>query len=245
MRYDPWVRAIFNPKRYSKEVVTLDWMETDFFLTCTKAYPGKPCFLALDVFAGQKTPAVLTAFRSSNTVTSFIPEGCTGLVQPLDTAVNKTLKSKISELLDEEHDKNPIWTTGQFRLGDRRILMTWVIGEAWDWLHREKKELIVSSFWHVGISLVVDGSQDYELKIKGLEDLVIGDWREGGLDCNLNRLGKTGIGELQWDIAAGGLEGMELLDLQVALDVEKELLRLDNLEEGEYIDIDELALSGE
>lgn len=123
--------------------------------------------------------------------------------------------------------------------------MTWVVGEAWDWLHMEKKELIISSFRHVGISLAVDGWQDSELKIKGLEDLVIRDWREGGLDCNLNRLGKTGIGELQWDIAASGLEGKELLDLQVALDAENELLRLDNLEAGEYIDIDELAVSEE
>lgn len=37
----------------------------------------------------------------------------------------------------------------------------------------------------------------------------------------------------------------ELLDPKVALEAEKELLRLDNFEEGEDIDIDELTLSEE
>lgn len=97
-QYDPQVRAIFNTKGYSNKNVTLEWLEKDLIQSC--AFPNRPRFIALDVFAGQKTTSVLTAFRASKTVTSFIPEGCTGLVQPLDTAVNKTIKAKISELLD-------------------------------------------------------------------------------------------------------------------------------------------------
>lgn len=95
LRYDPRIQAIFNPKGYSNEHITLNWLHTDFLPACSM--PSKPRFLALDVFAGQKSAAVLTAFRASKTVTSFIPEGCTSLVQPLDTAINKTLKAKISD----------------------------------------------------------------------------------------------------------------------------------------------------
>lgn len=127
-RYDPRVRAIFNAKGYSNENVTLEWLEKDLIPSC--AFPNKPRFIALDVFAGQKTTSVLTAFRASKTVTSFIPEGCTALVQPLDTAVNKTIKAKISELLNQEMDKNfEFWESGKFTIGDRRILMTWVVGK--------------------------------------------------------------------------------------------------------------------
>lgn len=127
-RYDPRVRAIFNAKGYSNENVILNWLETDLIPSC--AFPNRPRFVALDVFAGQKTTAVLTAFRESKTITSFIPKGCTGLVQPLDTAVNKTIKAKISELLDREIDQNPeLWESGKFSIGDRRILMTWVVGK--------------------------------------------------------------------------------------------------------------------
>lgn len=41
--------------------------------------------------------------------------------------------------------------------------MTWVIniiGKTWDWLQMEKRELIINSFCHVGISLTIDGSED-------------------------------------------------------------------------------------
>lgn len=59
LRYDSRDRVIFNPKEYSNERVTLDWMETYFFPTWAKAYPGKPCFLVLDVFAGSKKQLLL------------------------------------------------------------------------------------------------------------------------------------------------------------------------------------------
>ncbi|KAH0606088.1 uncharacterized protein H6S33_003749 [Morchella sextelata] len=233
MRYNSRIRAIFNPKGYSNESITLDWLEKD--LIPSSAFPEKPRFLALDVFAGQKTAKVLTAFRHSNTVTSFIPEGYTGLVQPLDTAVNKILKGKISELLDLELDKNrSLWEEGQFTVGDRRILMTWVVAEAWDWLHQERKELIVKSFRQVGISLAIDGSEDSEIKVKGLDNLEIGDWSEGGLDCNLNRLGKTGAGELEWNG-----ESELLLDPVVAELAQNQLA---DIIDGEYIDNDDDVL---
>lgn len=43
-------------------------------------------------------------------------------------------------------------------------------------------------------------------------------------------MGKTGIGELQWDTVE------ELLDPKVALDAAQELLRLEHQEAGEYVD---------
>lgn len=82
-------------------------MKIDFF--SAPARPDKPRSIALDVFAGQKTTAVLKAFKDSKTITSFISECCTGLVQPLDTAVNKTLKLKISELIEVKCYKNAMY----------------------------------------------------------------------------------------------------------------------------------------
>lgn len=92
----------------------------------------------------------------------------------------------------------------------------------------------------MGISLTIDGSKDSELRIKGLEGLVIRDWREEGLDCNLDRMGKTERGELKWDHGE-----LDLLDPQVTLEDAKELARLEELDpedEGEYVDIEELDL---
>lgn len=45
----------------------------------------------------------------------------------------------------------------------------------------------MKSFLAVGISSAIDDTEDRELKIIRLEDLMIGDWKEGELDCNLNK----------------------------------------------------------
>lgn len=129
VKQDPRVQCIFNPKGYSNQEVTLDWLATD--LIPSSAFPEKPQFIAPDFFAGQKTAPVLNAFRNSHTITSFISEGCTGLVQPLDTTVNKILKAKINELLDYELDRNPeLRELGRFSVGDRRVCMTWIVEDA-------------------------------------------------------------------------------------------------------------------
>ena len=86
-----------------------------------------PRLLSLDVFAGQKTATVLHTCRTNQIVTAFIPEGCTGLVQPMDTSINKVLKEKISELLDEEVEANPELWENDFSVADRRIIITKVV----------------------------------------------------------------------------------------------------------------------
>ena len=205
--YDKRVRVIFNSKAYSNEEVTLDWIHQDLLPAVTSnGDTSDPRLLSLDVFAGQKTATVLHAFRSNKIVTAFIPEGCTGLVQPMDTSINKVLKEHISLLLDVEAERNPtLWDNAEFSIADRRIVITKVVAEAWDWLHQEKKLLIMRAFQYTGLALQPDGSSDSLLRIKDLSDLVIGNWSlpshtnpTYGLDCNLGAKGKTGAGEIDY-----------------------------------------------
>lgn len=123
----------------------------------------------------------------------------------MDTSINKVLKEKISELLDEEMEKNPVLWDNDFGIADRRIVITKVVAEAWDWLHREKQLLIIRAFQYTGLALQPDGSTDSLLRIKDLPDLTIGDWTipctdnpTYGLDCNLGVRGKTGVGEIDF-----------------------------------------------
>lgn len=208
IRYDKRVRVIFNSKAYSNEKVTLDWIHQDLLPAITAdGNISDPRLLSLDVFAGQKTATVLQTLRENRIVAAFIPEGCTGLVQPMDTSINKVLKEKISCLLDEEAEKNPtLWDTGgDFGIADRRIVITKVVAEAWNWLHEEKKLLITRAFQYTGLALRPDGSSDFLLRIKDHPDLTIGDWTTPqtgnptyGLDCNLGVQGKTGVGEIDY-----------------------------------------------
>lgn len=141
------------------------------------------------IFVGQKTTKVLKVLKALKLISSFVPESCASLVQPLDTRMNKNFKDKVSELINEleELERNPRkWQEGNFTIGDRRILVTHCVGNAWEQPHELRKDVIVKLFRQVGLPLNVDRSEDSKPHVKDLSDLVIGDWKQGGLDSNLN-----------------------------------------------------------
>lgn len=112
-----------------------------------------------------------------NITTSFIPSGCTGYVQVLDVAINKPLKDRISELADLSYEENlQKWENGKYTVGDRRVMLTHWVGQAWRELHKDNGDLIRQTFRKLGLSLTVDGSEDTELKIRDLPNIEVGDW---------------------------------------------------------------------
>lgn len=64
------------------------------------------------------------------------------------------------------------YITGKITAGERRILLTNWVGEAWEELARNK-EMIAQSFKKCGISVAADGSEDSEIHLEGLEDYQI------------------------------------------------------------------------
>ena len=76
------------------------------------------------------------------------------------------------------------------------MLTQWV-GDAWDELHIKYKKTIIETFQRVGLTLNPDGSEDHKLKIKGLDDIKVGDFRRKELDP------ENGLGSLTaLDVAA-------------------------------------------
>ena len=61
------------------------------------------------------------------------------------------------------------YVTGKITAGERRILLTKWVGEAWAEISSQK-EMIVRSFQKTGISLPIDGSGDHLIHIEGIED---------------------------------------------------------------------------
>lgn len=123
------------------------------------------------------------AFRELNITSSFIPSGCTGYVQVLDVAVNKLIKIRIKELSDIHFDTHyDQWNTGKYTVGDRRVLLTQWVGQAWKEFHEENSGTIRRAFRKVGLSLAVDGSEDDELHIEDLPDIEVGDWRHSQIE---------------------------------------------------------------
>jgi len=56
------------------------------------------------------------------------------------------------------------------KVGRRRIMTTWAIGETWEEFCIERRQVIIRSFTAVGLSLPIDGSHDRsQLSLKGVD----------------------------------------------------------------------------
>lgn len=183
-RYDPRVAVLFNPNAYANETILVNWI-TDMLVP---ALPTGPRLLALDVAKFHKTNAVLDTLRSHDIIPAMIPPGCTGLVQPLNVAVNKPLKDLLQELVEdslecyERKSGEDLRESGKSSaVEERRVLVQHCLASAWETFCTNKRELIISSFRKVGLALPIDGSCDEELSIKGIppEELIVGDWHRG------------------------------------------------------------------
>ena len=86
---------------------------------------------------------------------------------------NAPFKSKINAFatqhLQEHLNK---YLHGKFTAGEQRVHFTKWIGEVWAEM-TSKQEMIQRAFRKCGISVAVDGSEDDEIHIEGLEDYTV------------------------------------------------------------------------
>ena len=130
-----------------------------------------PMHLIADVHRAQKTESILKRLeKDCKTEVSFIPGGCTGLIQPVDVVINKPFKERVENLATEHMRENlDAYVKGQITARERRILFTKWVGQAWEEVS-SMKEMVKRSFMKTGITVAVDGSQDNKINIKGLEN---------------------------------------------------------------------------
>lgn len=190
-KYHPGVIVEFNEKAYMNENLFLKYIKC-YLIPALQQHSG-PSLFAFDLCPSHKTPTVLNNLRNHQVMPSLIPAGCTSLVQPLDVSINKPLKERIRDLTDEaiyESENGDIGRFEKWTIGDRRVLTTCCVGDAWYEFCIEKQDLVKRIFRKVGLSLPIDGSADHELDIKGFQQINIGDWKQtAGSDDDNTRVG--------------------------------------------------------
>ncbi|RPB05195.1 hypothetical protein L873DRAFT_1663417, partial [Choiromyces venosus 120613-1] len=174
-QYHPGILVKFNDKVY---------MNNSLFLCYIKNYlipvlSHCPTLFMINLMGSHKTSTVLEKLRSHNITLSLILTGCTSLVQPLDSAINKPFKDLMCEQTDHAiFAAENISSFHKYIVKQWHILITSCVGDVFYKFHEEKSDIIYWVFWKVCLSLLIDGSADSELHIKGFMDLDIGDWRD-------------------------------------------------------------------
>jgi hypothetical protein len=177
-QYHPDITVEINETAYNNEILFQQFLSEELIpvFNKTKAHPEHASLLLLDCARFHKTNEILKQLSDNQIYPSLIPPGCTGLLQPLDTAVNKPFKQYLRDFTDqytfEKEVDNP---TKQWTTSERRIMVTHVVANAWKKFCNEKRELVIKSFMDVGVTLPVDGSCDNNIKIKGMDGIIIGD----------------------------------------------------------------------
>jgi len=144
-----------------------------------QAVGSRPTLFSLDLMGSHKTSTILELFRTNNITPSLIPTRCPSLIQPLDVSINKPFKELIRDITNEKiFELESAAEFEKWTVGDRRVMTTHCVGQAFDQFHSNKSHLISTSFRKFGLSLPIDGSSDHELDIKGFSELEFGEWTE-------------------------------------------------------------------
>lgn len=86
------------------------------------------------MFLGHTTDKVFNILHSLRITTSLIPGGCTGLLQPLDTAINKPFKEFLHDCTDiyiDEREQKLKQNIDSWTTSEKRIMVTYVVADAW------------------------------------------------------------------------------------------------------------------
>ena len=118
-------------------------------------------------YKAQKTNRVKQLLEECSTTPVCVPAGCTGIVQPLDVSFNALIKKSAAH--QHMQDNLDGYLNGNINAGERRVLLTWWVGEAWEEL-ATNEEMVIRSFKKCGISVAVDGSEYFEIHLEGVED---------------------------------------------------------------------------
>ncbi|KAI8416070.1 hypothetical protein FOFC_02379 [Fusarium oxysporum] len=175
-QYAPGIKVIYNDHAYNNEDLMESWLKDDI---PTVKSATEDFLLVMDAATFHLTDRVKEEVRRQLVTPALIPAGCTSLLQPLDTTINRVFKQFYREEMDiyeleEERKGKTQWT-----VSERRIMTTWIVYRAWERIKKEQ-DMIRDSFLRSGITTRPDGSQDHLISINGIENIDFSGWENAG-----------------------------------------------------------------
>ncbi|KAM5344618.1 hypothetical protein ACJ41O_013153 [Fusarium nematophilum] len=157
----------FNKTAYNNEEIFSRWIDQQ--LSKVTSQSEEDFLLVMDAATFHKTEQIKQKLREQNVTLSIIPGGCTSLLQPLDTAINRPFKIWLEEATADFVDRMEEEKGADFKwsVSDKRIMVTHIVSAALQRL-REDPEMIQKSFQQCGISIHPDGSEDSLIRIKDM-----------------------------------------------------------------------------
>jgi hypothetical protein len=178
-RYAPGIMVTYNEHAYNNEELFCDWIKKEL----PEAQSASRDFLlVMDVAAFHVTEDVKSQLKQRNITTALIPPGCTGLLQPLDIAINKVFKGWLREEMELYEAEEARKRKTEWSVSDKRVMTTWIVARAFERL-KNNRDMISKAFLEAGITVRPDGSQDNLIRIKGIDDIDFKGWEEAGDIC--------------------------------------------------------------
>jgi len=149
-RYHPGVRVLWQPKAWMDSQLAVTWASQVFVPFLEDKHPGdRQVLLLQDSLKAQRTGEYVRFLQSRGVESAYGPRNQTEYWQPIDAGhVGAVLKQLGRAELEKwmETPSNPdappesrqyhwqLWESNKMQASEKRILMTWVFGRAWEQL---------------------------------------------------------------------------------------------------------------
>jgi hypothetical protein len=172
-KYHPRVTVEFNKTAYNTKELFSKFIDKE--LAAIGVSKDNPLLLIIDCAASHKTPNILRKLKELGIEVRMIPPRLIGLLQPLDTHINRLFKALLKEETEKYIDarEERLGCVEKWSVSDKRIMTTHTVFNAVEQLARYKKDIIIKSFRDTGIFMAPDKSEDCLIRIKGFEDKLI------------------------------------------------------------------------
>ena len=168
--YDKRVHVYWQTNAWLESELALEWVKNTFAPTVSKDAEN---VLLLDNLRCQTSEVFHSVCKeAASTFLHALPPDETDKVQPVDQGEGWLIKELMGKELDKylEKDDNLNKWQSSLSAGDRRILITKWLDEAWEKVSTDCPDYRKKLFLKTGLLMTADGSNDDLIKPEGFED---------------------------------------------------------------------------